>query len=92
MVSLGADCSRLLTLPASDFFLFGMRGVGKRTWARRVLPEARRFDLLDEGLYQAGAGRADSLLHGCSTRSWLGGRRNGAAPHPSGTANLCPST
>ena len=45
--------ARLLKLPARSFFLFGMRGVGKSTWARQALPEATRFDLLDEGLYQS---------------------------------------
>ena len=30
-----------------------VRGVGKSTWARHVLPDAPRFDLLDEGLYQS---------------------------------------
>lgn len=43
---------RLLTPPRQTFFLFGMRGVGKSTWAKQVFPSARRFDLLDEGLFQ----------------------------------------
>lgn len=43
---------RLYRLPARSFFLFGLRGVGKSTWIREQLPEAHRFDLLDEGLYQ----------------------------------------
>lgn len=30
-----------------------MRGVGKSTWARKEFPQAVRFDLLDEGLYQS---------------------------------------
>jgi uncharacterized protein len=30
-----------------------MRGSGKSTWAKAVLPTARRIDLLDEGLYQS---------------------------------------
>ncbi len=42
----------MLTAPGSSFFLFGARGVGKSTWARRRYESARRFDLLDEGLYQ----------------------------------------
>jgi len=42
---------RLLSSPDQSFFLFGMRGVGKSTWARARFPEALRFDLLDEGLY-----------------------------------------
>jgi predicted AAA+ superfamily ATPase len=43
---------RLVSLPAGSFFLFGIRGVGKSTWARERLPEAHRIDLLDEELYQ----------------------------------------
>jgi predicted AAA+ superfamily ATPase len=39
--------------PKQSFFLFGMRGVGKSTWARTAFPDARRFDLLDEGLFQS---------------------------------------
>lgn len=45
---------RLLAPPAtSSFFLFGLRGVGKSTWVRQTFPEALRFDLLDEGLFQS---------------------------------------
>jgi predicted AAA+ superfamily ATPase len=44
--------NRLLQPPSSSFFLFGIRGVGKSTWARHQLPQAHRFDLLDEALYQ----------------------------------------
>ncbi len=36
-----------------SFFLFGPRGVGKSTWAKQMFPESRRFDLLDESLYQS---------------------------------------
>jgi len=43
---------RLYRLPARSFFLFGLRGVGKSTWIREQLPEAHRFDLLDEALFQ----------------------------------------
>ena len=42
---------RLAELPDQSFFLLGMRGVGKSTWIRQALPEARRFDLLDEALF-----------------------------------------
>jgi predicted AAA+ superfamily ATPase len=42
---------RLAEVPPSSFFLFGVRGVGKSTWARERLPDAHRMDLLDEGLY-----------------------------------------
>lgn len=45
--------TRLYSLPSSSFFLFGLRGVGKSTWVRGQLPDARRIDLLDESLYQA---------------------------------------
>jgi predicted AAA+ superfamily ATPase len=44
---------RLLKPPEQSFFLFGMRGAGKSTWARRTFPKAHRFDLLDEGLFQS---------------------------------------
>ena len=44
---------RLLKPPEQSFFLFGMRGAGKSTWARQTFPEAYRFDLLDEGLFQS---------------------------------------
>ncbi len=45
--------SRITTLPRRSFFLFGPRGVGKSTWASSVLEGAKRFDLLEEGLYQS---------------------------------------
>lgn len=44
---------RIYRLPGDSFFLFGLRGVGKSTWIRDQLPDAHRFDLLDEGLYQS---------------------------------------
>jgi hypothetical protein len=44
--------TRLLKAPEQSFFLFGMRGVGKSTWARHAFPDAHHFDLLDEGLFQ----------------------------------------
>jgi uncharacterized protein len=44
---------RLLRPPKQSFFLFGMRGVGKSTWAQLTFPDALRFDLLDGGLYQS---------------------------------------
>jgi predicted AAA+ superfamily ATPase len=48
-----APYARLLATPRESFFLFGVRGVGKSTWARTVFPNATRLDLLDEGIYQA---------------------------------------
>jgi predicted AAA+ superfamily ATPase len=59
--------SRLTRLPRRSFFLFGPRGVGKSTWAKRMLPRARHFDLLDEGLYQELL--ADSSLFGAELRT-----------------------
>ena len=43
---------RLLSRPASSFFLFGPRGVGKSSWTREQMAGAHRIDLLDEALYQ----------------------------------------
>ena len=42
--------TRLAKIPDRSFFLLGMRGVGKSTWARRSLPDAPCVDLLDEAL------------------------------------------
>lgn len=44
---------RLLTPPRGSFFLFGVRGVGKSTWASVAFPDAHVVDLLDESRYQA---------------------------------------
>ena len=38
--------------PKGSFFLLGIRGVGKSTWARAQFPEAYLVDLLDESRYQ----------------------------------------
>jgi predicted AAA+ superfamily ATPase len=43
---------RVLRAPTTSFFLLGARGVGKSTWARLRYAQARRIDLLDEGLFQ----------------------------------------
>ena len=43
---------RLTRLPGQSFFLLGIRGVGKSTWARRQFPDAPHIDLLDEARYQ----------------------------------------
>ncbi len=39
---------RLMTPPRGSFFLLGVRGVGKSTWAREAFPGAHLIDLLDE--------------------------------------------
>ena len=46
------DYPRLLDPPARSFFLLGLRGAGKSTWARAAFPDALHIDLLDERLYQ----------------------------------------
>ena len=43
---------RLSCPPGQSFFLLGVRGVGKSTWAKRQFPDAPRIDLLDEARYQ----------------------------------------
>lgn len=65
---------RIHELPSQSFFLFGLRGVGKSTWIRQVLPEAHRFDLLDESLYQsllAEPGLFAAELRPLSRGSWV---------------------
>lgn len=37
---------RLIRPPRQSFFLLGVRGAGKSTWARRQFPDAPRIDLL----------------------------------------------
>ncbi len=39
---------RMVQLPRASFFLLGVRGVGKSTWANAALPAAHRIDLLEE--------------------------------------------
>lgn len=42
------DYNRVLTPPRGSFFLFGVRGAGKSTWAKAAFPGAHVVDLLDE--------------------------------------------
>ena len=65
---------RVLKLPRSSFFLFGPRGSGKSTWARRALPKAIQIDLLDEALFQkllAEPGLFADRLRAVSHGSWV---------------------
>jgi predicted AAA+ superfamily ATPase len=65
---------RLLSLPSQSFFLLGPRGVGKSTWAVQKLPEAERFDLLDEALFQdllAAPGLFGAQLAEIEPGSWV---------------------
>ena len=47
-----ATYPRLVRPPGRSFFLLGVRGVGKSTWARAQFPDAPHIDLLDEARYQ----------------------------------------
>jgi predicted AAA+ superfamily ATPase len=51
-VVLPSQYQRLTQPPKGSFFLFGVRGVGKSTWARAQFPDAFLVDLLDELRYQ----------------------------------------
>lgn len=65
---------RSLRPPRDSFFLFGLRGVGKSTWARQHFPDAPRFDLLDEGRYQSylrEPGRFGDELRRLPAGSWV---------------------
>ena len=66
--------TRLARVPDRSFFLLGMRGVGKSTWARQVLPDARRLDLLDEALFTdllADPSLFRQLLSGAGPGEWV---------------------
>ena len=43
---------RRLIPPKASFFLLGVRGAGKSTWAITAFPDAERIDLLNESIYQ----------------------------------------
>ena len=65
---------RILQAPKRSFFLLGPRGVGKSTWMRSRFPEAHRFDLLDEALYQdllANPGLFGAELEAIEPESWV---------------------
>ena len=47
-----AQYPRLTAPPKGSFFLLGVRGVGKSSWARVQFPDAYFVDLLDESRYQ----------------------------------------
>ncbi len=44
--------ARLTSPPKGSFFLLGVRGVGKSTWARDHFPDGYWVDLLDESRFQ----------------------------------------
>ena len=59
---------RILTPPPGSFFLYGVRGVGKSTWAREVFPNAHIVDLLDETRHQTLDG-GSYILGTCAIRT-----------------------
>ena len=66
--------TRLAQVPEQSFFLLGMRGVGKSTWARQALPGALRLDLLDEALFTdllADPALFRQLLSGVGPSEWV---------------------
>ena len=66
--------TRLVRVPEQSFFLLGVRGVGKSTWARQALPEALRLDLLDEALFTdllAEPSLFRQLLSGVGPGQWV---------------------
>ena len=66
--------TRLAQVPKQSFFLLGMRGVGKSTWARQALPAALRLDLLDEALFTdllADPSLFRQLLSGVGPGDWV---------------------
>ena len=66
--------TRLTRVPEQSFFLLGMRGVGKSTWARQALPDALRLDLLDEALFTdllADPSLFRQLLAGAGPGEWV---------------------
>ena len=65
---------RILPAPKESFFLLGPRGVGKSTWVRSRFPDAHRFDLLNEALYQdllANPGLFGTELEAIEPESWV---------------------
>jgi predicted AAA+ superfamily ATPase len=65
---------RILSAPTSSFFLLGVRGVGKSTWVQAMLPQAKRFDLLDTGLYHDLLREPSTfamMLDGAKPQSWV---------------------
>ena len=66
--------TRLTLVPDRSFFLLGVRGVGKSTWALAMLPDALRLDLLDEALYTdllAEPSLFRNIVSGCGQDDWV---------------------
>lgn len=52
---------RFFEPPSRSFFLFGPRGTGKSTWARRTFPDALVIDLLQPDVFRAYSARPERL-------------------------------
>jgi predicted AAA+ superfamily ATPase len=66
--------TRLVSPPKGSFFLLGMRGTGKSSWAKGAYPQAKRIDLLDEAAYQRFLASPDlfaSELRHAKAGSWV---------------------
>ena len=66
--------SRNLQPTRASFFLFGLRGVGKSTWARQRFATAMHVNLLDEGVYHSflrDPSRFAEELRGRPRGSWV---------------------
>lgn len=65
---------RLLSAQKHTFFLLGMRGVGKSTWAKQTFPEAHYINLLLESRYQQylqNPAIFEAELHALKPKSWI---------------------
>ena len=65
---------RLLAPPKQSFFLFGLRGAGKSTWATTMFPGAVRIDLLDQalhGTYLAAPDKFADRLRALEDGAWV---------------------
>ena len=65
---------RLLIPPRQSFFLFGLRGVGKSSWAAASFPGVTRIDLLDQalhGTYLAAPEKFADRLRGLKDGEWV---------------------
>ena len=54
--------------------MFGVRGVGKSTWARNILGEAQHFNLLDESLFQdltANPSLFPEMVEATGAQTWI---------------------
>ncbi len=66
--------NRIIQLPDYSFFLLGPRNVGKSTWLKNVLPNAKYFDLLDSSLYfelLRNSATLEAMIGNASSETWV---------------------